>query len=686
MTASFDRTRAGTDPILGPDCFWYAKLPSNPPLNPHSADLAREFLRQKACGDDNIVALNTTQWTSPVYIAADGTEPIDVGVNRCLSASDEDYASLAEQFENVPIPSYVQPSPDDDAEMTVYDQSTDTMWEFYEAQNKDGAWQACWGGRMADVSQNSEGIWPNPFGATATGLPLVGGQITAEELSAGAIEHVMGIALVQSASGTYSWPATRTDGPGCAGKICIPQGLRFRLNPTIDIGTLDMPPAGKIIAKTAQDYGFVVWDTAGTTSLRCKNPLSYTLPNGIDPYPGLFAPADEDSLLNGFPWSALQFLPQDYGRPRSDHYQPAEIERKSKQVDELLDRWLSKAGPGAAVMVIQDHEILHQKGYGQARLGPQGCVGITPSTNFRLASLTKQFTAMAIAILLERGKLRLHDRLVDFFPCQAAKEIEVHHLLHHTSGLAEFDQLFLQLGMIDTLGFRSASSPPSFFAPTNRDVLAVLERQPLLSAPPGAAFSYSNSGYACLASIIEKASDMKYADFLAAEIFLPLGMTHTFVADTPTPSAVGVAQSYDFAGVATGIDIDYSPLNRVFGEDGVFTNLEDLYQWDATFYRAGNQSVPPRTLVSDAMLDLIFTRGHLNDGSSIDPGFGWFITPDGTMAAHSGGWAGYRTYIRRYLQHPFTIVVLSNYAALDVVAIADGIDDIYYPPSVSRGS
>jgi CubicO group peptidase (beta-lactamase class C family) len=685
MAANVGSSPTNCDPKLDSGSFWYEQLPDDPPLHPHSSDLVREFLRQKAAGKDDVVGLNTTQWSSPLYIAGNDTAVSTVGVNRCLAESNENYTSLGQQFQSVPIPPYAQASPDDDAEMTIYQPSTDTMWEFYLAQNADGSWQACWGGQMTDVSKNVEGIWSSPFGATATGLPLIGGQITAEELSAGAIQHVMGIALVQSASGTFSWPATRTDGPGCPGDICIPQGLRFRLDPTIDINTLDLPPAGKIIAKAAQDYGFVVWDTAATTSLRCKNPLSYTLlSNGTDPYPGLFAPADPWSLLNGFPWSNLQFLPPDYGRPGRAPYQPREFGRKSQQVDELLDRWVSKTGPGAAVMVIENHNLLHQKGYGQARLGREGCVPITPKTNFRLASLTKQFTALAIAILIERNQLRLRDRLVDFFPSQAAKEINVYHLLHHTSGLAEFDQLFLQLGMIDTLGFRSASSPPSFFQPTIADVLALLEKQPLFFAPPGAAFNYSNSGYVCLAAIIEKVSDMAYGDFLAQNIFLPLGMASTFVAGTP--DMLGVARSYDFPGIATGVDIDYSPLNGVYGEDGVFSNLEDLYQWDAAFYRAGNQGVPSRTLVSDAMLDLIFTRGSLNDGTTIDPGFGWFITPDGTRADHRGGWAGYRTYIRRYLQDPFTIVVLSNHAALDVVAIADGIDDIYYPPRVARGS
>jgi CubicO group peptidase (beta-lactamase class C family) len=173
---------------------------------------------------------------------------------------------------------------------------------------------------------------------------------------------------------------------------------------------------------------------------------------------------------------------------------------------------------------------------------------------------------------------------------------------------------------------------------------------------------------------------MSYGDFLANNIFGPLGMGQTFVDSTPPPDSVGVAHSYDFAGVATGVDIDYSPLNRIYGEDGVFSNLEDLYQWDAAFYPSADQGVLSRTLVSDQMLDLIFTRGRLNNGTSINAGFGWFISPDGTVADHDGQWAGYRTYIRRYLREPFTILVLSNYQVVNPVTVANGIDGIYYPP------
>ena len=132
-----------------------------------------------------------------------------------------------------------------------------------------GQWQACWGGCMRDVSKN-QGIWQHPYGTTATGLPFLGGQITAEELQRGEIRHVIGIALVDAEKWqVYSYPANRSDGynPQNAPNR-IPEGLRFRLDPRVDVDALKMHPIGKIIAKAAQKYGFVVWDKAGGISLR----------------------------------------------------------------------------------------------------------------------------------------------------------------------------------------------------------------------------------------------------------------------------------------------------------------------------------------------------------------------------------------------------------------------------------
>jgi len=170
---------------------------------------------------------------------------------------------------------------------------------------------------MQHVSK-SQGIWQRPYGTTATGLPFMGGQLTAEELQRGEINHVMGISLVDAEKwNIVSWPANRSDGynPKDAPNR-IPEGLRFRLAPTVNVDALKMHPLGKVIAKAAQKYGFVVWDKAGAITLRAQNPKSFTKAGQPDPYPQLFNGTPAYAILNGMPWDKLQFLPQDWGKPQ----------------------------------------------------------------------------------------------------------------------------------------------------------------------------------------------------------------------------------------------------------------------------------------------------------------------------------------------------------------------------------
>jgi len=127
----------------------------------------------------------------------------------------------------------------------------------------------------------------------------------------------MGIALVDAETwSTFSWPADRSDGYNPSGAANrIPEGLRFRLDPSVNVDALNMHPIGKIIAKAAQKYGFVVWDKAGAIVLRARNPKSYTLIGQSDPYPPLFNGTPAYNILLNFPWDRLQFLPMNYGQP-----------------------------------------------------------------------------------------------------------------------------------------------------------------------------------------------------------------------------------------------------------------------------------------------------------------------------------------------------------------------------------
>jgi len=308
------RSDATTATVFSPDSFWYRPIPADAPLHTNSAAFVQEFLRQKKAYYGT-VSINTLEYASPVYVVGPDTPIVRVTEWDCQNKKFKD-PNLAKQWEAVPIPSYAEPADGTDAEMTIYQPSTDTIWEFWQARKTNGQWQACWGGQLRNASK-SDGIFPNRYGTTATSLPFLGGQITVEELRRGEINHVMGIALVDTEHwNIFSWPATRSDGwnPKKAPNR-IPEGLRFRLDPSVEVDKLNLPRVGKIIAKAAQKYGFVVWDKAGAISLRAENPKSYTLRGQPDPYPELFEGKPAWAILQNFPWDKLQFLPHDYGKP-----------------------------------------------------------------------------------------------------------------------------------------------------------------------------------------------------------------------------------------------------------------------------------------------------------------------------------------------------------------------------------
>jgi hypothetical protein len=298
--------------VFAASSFWYQPIPANAPLNPDSDGMLQNFLAQirSYYGDVN---LNISSWTAPIYEPAAATQTVTVKQREVLNAG------LTEQWAAVPIPSCTQipDSTDTDKEVVIYQPSTDEMWEFWQlAHDSNGAWSASWGGEMQNVSLNN-GIWANPYGATATGLPLIGGQLSIDELSAGEIKHAIGIALVETAPNkVISWPANRSDG-GSSRKLpgtLIPEGLRFRLDPTINVEALKLTPIAKMVAKAAQIYGFVVWDRSGSVSLRAENPLSRTALGKPNPYWKLTQGVPQYTIFNNFPWDHLQFLPMNYGK------------------------------------------------------------------------------------------------------------------------------------------------------------------------------------------------------------------------------------------------------------------------------------------------------------------------------------------------------------------------------------
>lgn len=308
-----------TDKVFAASSPWYTPIPASVALHPNTAGMLQDFLSQKpATVYNGTVNINTKSYSSPVFIAPAGAPTQKVTQFDCQRKGFLD-PNLATQLAAVPIPSNAMASAGTDGEMTIYQPSTNTLWELWRAEKKaDGSWQACWGGRMQNVSANI-GQFQSYFGTTATSLPFLAGQITAEELKRGEIRHAIGIALRNAAPRSlFSWPAQRSDGNGLG---IIPQGTRIRLDPTINVDSLNLHPMAKIIAKAAQKYGFIVWDTAGAISIRAQNVISYTAAGQVDPYhssathTGLFGTTPDYDVLKNFPWNRLQFLPMDYGKP-----------------------------------------------------------------------------------------------------------------------------------------------------------------------------------------------------------------------------------------------------------------------------------------------------------------------------------------------------------------------------------
>lgn len=303
-----------TDHVFAPTSFWYTPILANAPLHTNSANFVKEFVRQKKT-HYGTVGVNTTAYASPVYVVGADVPTVRVTYWNCQNIAYVD-KTLEEEWAAVPMPKYAEPADGTDAEMTIWQPSTDRMWDFWRARTTNGAWQACWGGRMEHVSK-SDGIWPHNHGTTATSLPFIGGQITADELRRGEIKHALGICLVELETWQIrSWPATRSDGWNPKHEPNrIPEGLRFRLDPKVDVDALNLCRAGKTIAKAAQKYGFVVWDMGGAITLRAENPRSFTMRGLPDPYPELFEKKPGYAILEGIPWERLKFLPMDYGKP-----------------------------------------------------------------------------------------------------------------------------------------------------------------------------------------------------------------------------------------------------------------------------------------------------------------------------------------------------------------------------------
>jgi CubicO group peptidase (beta-lactamase class C family) len=344
---------------------------------------------------------------------------------------------------------------------------------------------------------------------------------------------------------------------------------------------------------------------------------------------------------------------------------------KPEQIDAIFRPLTNDQSPGIAVSVIRDGKLVFARGYGLANVEKR--TPITPDTDFRLASVTKQFTAMSIMLLVHDGKLRYDDTLTKIFPEFPAygKDITVRQLLNHTSGVKDYGELYMK---------QVGEQTPMDKVPQilDKGVLQLLEQQTATDFPPGSKWMYSNSGYGVLAMIVEKTSGIPFGEFLHDRIFKPLHMDKTLAYEkgkNEVPNrAFGYRKDKDKGAFVLA---DQSPTSAVLGDGGIYTSVREMAKWD--------KALRTHKLLNDLEMREAFTPVQMEggvktpDGKEMLYGFGWFLDPykGHEREWHSGGTMGFLTAIHRFPKDGLTVVVLSNRMDLDPVEQGLKVADLY---------
>lgn len=364
--------------------------------------------------------------------------------------------------------------------------------------------------------------------------------------------------------------------------------------------------------------------------------------------------------------AVLFFHPRAYGQ------------NATQQIDALLRAARAREQLNGVVLVSEKGRILYRQAFGYADFEKK--TRLRPDSVFELASVSKPFTALAIMLLKERGKLAYDDPLTRYFPELPYTGVTVRHMLTHTAGLPEPEPLF---------GSQWPASPPVTNAVF---VKRLAERKPPAFFAPGERWKYDRTAYFLLARIVELVSGSSYARFLEANVFKPLGMTHSLVLNTRRMGRMAhLAQGYIHAPLWSD---DYVPpetlpryrYSKYFGDAvgamGVYASAGDLFKWVAALNKG--KLVKPGTL-AEAYMPVTLNDGSkpgagggAGNGVASHYGYGWFLQEgaDGKTVRHTGDWRGYITCLIHNLEKDQTIIVLTNASDYAATGIANGIENI----------
>jgi len=342
--------------------------------------------------------------------------------------------------------------------------------------------------------------------------------------------------------------------------------------------------------------------------------------------------------------------------------------------------------PGVAVLVRKAGHVVFERGYGAREL--RTFAGIDPQTSFRLASCTKQFTAMAIMLLVHDGKLRYEENLTEVFPKFPAygKAISIRNLLNHTSGLQDYETLMEQE---ERRGGRHWTEENQI---QDAEVLTLLEKQSSTLFPPGTKWAYSNSGYVLLGSIVAKVSGKSFGEFLHDRIFSPLKMDQTLTYEKGKNEVAN--RAFGHTKEANGWkQTDQSSTSATLGDGGVYSSLRDLAKWDAALAQytllGENEMRPawtPVKLAGGARPEWPADSDR-PAGTPVSYGFGWFLDAyrGHPRMWHYGDTMGFHTYIERFggdaAGHgALTVIVLCNRTDVNPEELATRVTDLFLAP------
>jgi CubicO group peptidase (beta-lactamase class C family) len=321
------------------------------------------------------------------------------------------------------------------------------------------------------------------------------------------------------------------------------------------------------------------------------------------------------------------------------------------KIEEKFKTFQNDRVPGVSVAIIEKGQFIYNQSLGLANLELK--IPASDKTNYRIASVTKQFTAMGIMILKQQGKLDYENPITDYFPGfpNMGKKITIRHLLNHTSGLVNYEDIIPQGQTIQL---------------KDKDALELIKHQQGTYFTPGTQYQYSNSGYVLLGLIVEQVTGQSFAGFMKENIFTPLSMTESLFFEEGI--SVVNNRAYGYRETDNGFVFnDQSLTSALLGDGGIYTSLQDYLKWDQALYG--------ETLVTQETLNEAFISGKLTDGTETHYGFGWRLDERHSVKVfhHNGGTCGFNTAVRRVPEKKLSLFIFMNRSGNQAPDYADEI-------------